>query len=103
MHNDLSKDGLQAVSVALDPLTDDEGKDVAQQVKDDILTKLRKWKAAFPNLLLDEKPEVWQEKFDITGPPCVYVFNRQGKIAEKFAPSVKYDEVRKLAEKLLKE
>jgi hypothetical protein len=72
-----AKDGVAAISVSLD---DPKDKKAMQNVRD----FLRKQKATFTNLVLDEKPEVWQEKLKFDGPPCVFVFNRDGKW-EKFA------------------
>jgi hypothetical protein len=37
----------------------------------------------FPNFLLDEEPELWQEKLKVGGPPLVFVFNRDNRIVLK--------------------
>ena len=51
------------------------------------------------NLQLDEPAEVWQKKLGVDGPPCVYVFDREGHIAGKWADKVAYNEIeKKLAE-----
>ena len=52
--------------------------------KDKVLKFLQKQKATMTNLILDEKPEVWQAKFKIDGPPLVMVFNRKGELEQKF-------------------
>ena len=45
----------------------------------------------------------WQEKLKIDGPPCVFVFNREGGIARKFAEiKVDYADVEKVVVELLK-
>jgi len=44
-----------------------------------VLKFLTERRAAFTNLILDESQEFWQKKFEMDGPPCVYVFNREGK------------------------
>lgn len=46
---------------------------------------LNQIKAQLPgNFLLDESEEFWAKKFSMNGPPCVFVFDRQGKRAGKF-------------------
>jgi hypothetical protein len=93
MQKKYAKDGVVAISVSVD---DPKDKKAMQNVID----FLRKQKAAFTNLVLDEKPEVWQEKLKINGPPCVFVFNRDGPY-EKFE-SPEYADIEKYVVKLLK-
>ena len=93
MHKKYAKDGLAAISVSLDDPKDEK----AQQR---VIDFLRKQKASFTNLVLDEKAEVWQEKLKFTGPPCVFVFSRDGKY-EKFE-SPDYAEIEKYVADLLK-
>jgi hypothetical protein len=77
MRQRFSKEDLVCVSVSLDSLAD----------KDKPLGFLTKVKAEFPNYLLDEESEVWQAKWDMSGPPVVFVFDRQGRRAAKFGTS----------------
>jgi hypothetical protein len=96
MQRKYAKDGLVAISVSLDDPNEDN-------VKDKVTKYLRSQKATFTNLILDEKPEVWQKKLKIEGPPCVFVFDRDGKIAKKFDSGEKYeDEIEKFVADLLK-
>ena len=44
---------------------------------------LEKQKATFTNVMLDAKPEVWQEKLKIDGPPAIYVFDRDNRFVKK--------------------
>lgn len=91
-----AKDNFAAVSVSLDDLSEDGAKDKVQKFLD-------KQQANFTNLILDEKPEVWQAKLKIDGPPLVFVFDRDGKLEQKFAgESVDYAKVEKLVGELLK-
>ena len=87
------KDGFTAVSVSFDNPTEQEK----------VLKFLKRMEAAFPNFILDEAGDVWTKKLDIDGPPCVFVFNREGKIAKKFKDDVDYKEVAKLVADLVKE
>jgi hypothetical protein len=94
MHRKYSKDGFAAVSVSLDDPKDER-----------LMANVRKFltgqKATFTNVVLNEKPEVWQMKLKFEGPPCVFVFNRAGKWT-KFEPFPEYAEVEKLVVEYLK-
>ena len=72
MHKKHAPQGMAVVTVALDDPTD-------RKAKEAVLAYLKEQRATFTNVILDEKEEVWQEKLKILGPPCFYVFNREGK------------------------
>src|SRR5437660_1477989 len=55
LHQQYAKDGLVAVSVSLDELSE-EG------AKDKVMKFLQKQQATMTNLILNEKPAVWQAK-----------------------------------------
>jgi cytochrome c biogenesis protein CcmG/thiol:disulfide interchange protein DsbE len=98
LHRRYGKDGLVCMSVSLD----------ATEKRPDVLKFLTKSEATFANFLLDEKPEVWQQKWKIVGPPAVFVFDRQGRRAAKFDAEnpdrpYTYDDVEKLVKDLLRE
>jgi hypothetical protein len=76
MHRKYAKDGLVALSVSLDDPADAAARSRA-------LAFLKKQGAAFTNVVLDEKPELYQEKLKIDGPPCIYIFNRDNRFAVK--------------------
>jgi thiol-disulfide isomerase/thioredoxin len=96
LHNQYAKAGLVAVSVSLDDLGEDGA-------KDKVLKFLQKQQAALTNVILDEKPEVWQAKLKIDGPPLVMVFNRKGELEQKFVDKdVDYAVIGKLVAELLK-
>jgi len=88
--------GLTCISVAVDP---PEGKGGA-------LKFLEKLNATIPNYWLDEHESVWQNRWDINGPPLVFVFDRQGRRAGKFysGPTNEpytHEDIEKLVTKLL--
>jgi thiol-disulfide isomerase/thioredoxin len=96
LHNKYKNDGFVAVSVTLDNPSDAEAR--ARFVK-----FLEKQKAGgLTNLQLDEPPELWQEKLGVSGPPCVYVFNREGRIVGKWDDKVDYAEIEKAVAELMK-
>jgi thiol-disulfide isomerase/thioredoxin len=96
LHHKYGSRGLVCMSLTVDPA---EG-------RDDALKFLVKQKATFANYWLDEKPEVWQERWHITGPPAVFVFDRQGRRAARFDTEddnkpFTYADVEKLVQQLL--
>jgi hypothetical protein len=97
MQKKYAKEGLAAISVCLVEQTSD-----VKKVSEKALAYLKKWQATFDNVVLNEDAKVWQKNLGIDGPPCIYVFNRDGKIAKKFDAGEKYDEVEKLVAELLK-
>jgi len=94
LHGEHAKAGLVAVSVSLDDLAE-EG------AKDKVMKFLQKQQATTTNLILDEKPELWQKKLNIDGPPLVMVFNQRGEKEKEFKDDVKYDEIEKIVARLL--
>ncbi len=93
MQNKYAKDAFAAISVSLDDPKDDKA-------RQNVLEFLRKQKATFTNLILDEKSEVWQQKLKFDGPPCVFVFDREGKWKQYTMPD--YAEIEKYVAELLK-
>jgi hypothetical protein len=94
MHKKYSSEGLAAISVSLDDPQD-------SKVMSRVLSFLQKQQAAFTNLVLDEKAEFWQEKLKFDGPPCVFVFDRDGKW-KKFEAPFEYEDVEKYVAELMK-
>jgi thiol-disulfide isomerase/thioredoxin len=95
LHKRYAKDGVACMSVNLDKAEHEAG----------ALKFLRAKGAAFPNFLLDEKSEVWQEKWGLKGIPAVFVFGRDGKVAAKFHSDddskFTYEDVEKKVQELL--
>ena len=77
--NEHVKDGLVVISVALDPLDDGKTSGVSRpETLENIDKFLKRQKATFTNLVLDEGQDAWQ-KFHIDVIPSVYIFDRDGK------------------------
>jgi hypothetical protein len=73
MHHKYKDQGLVLISVNLNDAHDDDD-------RKDTLKLLKKYKLDVINVVLDEPQEVWKEKLRIrVGPPCMYVFDRDGK------------------------
>jgi hypothetical protein len=96
MHRKFSKKGVACVSVSLDPADRQPA----------ALAFLKKQGAAFANYWLDEEADVWQDRFEVNGPPAVFVFNKEGKRVRKFDTSdpdgpYTYKDVEKVVEELI--
>ncbi len=89
MHRKYSAKGFAAVSVSLDDATDEQARASAKGF-------LTEKQATFSNFLLDEKVEFWQAKLKIDGPPCVFVFDRQGRLVKKYHDDVDYGEIERI-------
>ncbi len=95
MHQKHGGENLVCMSVSVDP---PEGRAAA-------LKFLQLKRATFPNYWLDEDISVWQDKFNINGPPAVFVFGQSGKVAKKFEsgdPGYEYSEIEQFVQELLK-
>jgi thiol-disulfide isomerase/thioredoxin len=96
LHDKYAAKGLACMSVSLDQAAD----------KDLALKFLKREKAEFTNVLLDEPAKTWQTFFDVYGPPAVMVFDRDGKLAGRFDhndvdKSYTHEDVEKLVVALL--
>lgn len=87
--------GFVAISVSLDD-PNEEGVQAA------VLKFLKSKKAGFRDYILDEKPAFWEDKLKIDGPPCAFVYDRDGKVAKKFDGFFEYAKVEPLVVDLLK-
>jgi hypothetical protein len=98
MHQKYDKDGLVCMSVSVDELRNKEA----------ALGFLKKQDATFANYLLDEEWDFWQNKWSINGPPAVFVFDRNNRVAAKFDTSdpdkpYTYNDVEQRVRQLLRE
>lgn len=93
MHTKLAPSGFTMMTVCLDR---------GPGEKDDVIKYLKSKGAAFPNLLLDEEPDLWQEKLRFNIMPCYYVFSRHGQWTQ-FKEDIRYEAVEKLVLELLRE
>jgi hypothetical protein len=98
MQKDLGDKGLVCLTVSVDDIPENRAKAPG------FLQKVGA--GGLLNFHLDEPSEVWTERWNVTGPPLVFVFDREGKRAGKFDSegdhTVKPEEVEKLVRELLK-
>jgi thiol-disulfide isomerase/thioredoxin len=98
LYNEHKKDGLAAITVAVDLAWGNYN----PAVHDSLQKFLQKQSATFPNLVLDTSKQVLEDKLRVKAVPCVYVFNRQGKWTQ-FADGIQPEELDALVKKLLAE
>jgi thiol-disulfide isomerase/thioredoxin len=97
LHQKYANSGLIAVSVSLDDAND---ADARQRV----IVFLTAQKATCRNVLLTDSPKVWQEKWKIAGPPCVFLFDRQGRLINRWEDKdIDYPAIERRVAELLKE
>src|SRR5436190_937665 len=94
MQTKYAAEGLVCMSANVDD-ADDRGK---------ALKFLRSQDAKIHNFLLNEPAEVWQTILDVSGPPSVIVYGRDGQVAKRFTnpEPFNYDDVEKFVVPLLK-
>ena len=92
LHEKFAKQGLVVISVSVDPPDDPDARSAAQA----FLTKQR---ATFRNVQLSDNAEVWQAKWNVVGPPLLFLFDRDGKLVSRWEGKIDVDEVaRRVAE-----
>ena len=85
--------GLRIITVSLD-----SPKNVEQ-----VRQVLQKLKATTANLLLSEPTSVVTDKLKVKAIPCLYLFDRQGRIERKFTQLPNHTELEQLIVQLLQE
>lgn len=71
-------------------------------VPDKVRAFLERQDARFTNLILNESPEVWQPRLKISAVPCVYVFDREGRISVKYSDEVDYELIKQRVAQLIR-
>jgi thiol-disulfide isomerase/thioredoxin len=85
LHGKYATRGLAVISVSVDVPDDADARAAARDF-------LVGHKATFRNVILSDKAEVWQVKWKVVGPPLLFLFDKQGRLAGrwegKFEPAV---------------
>jgi thiol-disulfide isomerase/thioredoxin len=77
LHEKYAARGLAVISVSVDPPDDAEARAAAREF-------LTKNQAAFRNVLLTDKAEVWQARWKTEGPPVLFLFDRAGRLVARW-------------------
>lgn len=96
LHRRYAGRGLAVISVSVDPPDDAEARAAARDF-------LVRQKAAFRNVILSDKAEVWQAKWKLDGPPLLFLFDRRGRLAGRWEGKFNPTEVEKKVSGLLDE
>ncbi len=96
MHTKHAKDGLAVVTVNIDEPGDKETREA-------VFGFLKESKAAFQNLVMDakQKPEKLLDKLGVGEFPTTFIYDRDGKLREKFTGPA-HKKIESLVEELLK-
>jgi thiol-disulfide isomerase/thioredoxin len=96
LHDRYGHKGLVVVSVSVDPPDDADARKAAKAF-------LVKQKAEFRNVILTDKAEEWQEKWQVGGPPIFFLFDRQGRLVTRWDEKIDLAEVEKRIAVLVEE
>lgn len=77
LHGKYAGRGLAVLSVSVDPPDDPDARAAARDF-------LVRQKAAFRNVILTDKAEVWQARWKTDGPPLLFLFDKQGRLAGRW-------------------
>jgi thiol-disulfide isomerase/thioredoxin len=77
LHRKYAKDGLAVVSVSIDDVRD-------ENVRERVKLFLQQQSSTCKNLLLAEKPEVWDQKLKMKYVPSMFLFDRQGRLINRW-------------------
>jgi thiol-disulfide isomerase/thioredoxin len=86
--------GLVVLTVSLD---DPDSPESQQRIRQFLVSQ----QADTENYVLREKPEVWQVKLKIDGPPCLFLFDQRGRLIKKYHEHVDFEDIDKRIETLL--
>jgi thiol-disulfide isomerase/thioredoxin len=74
-----------------------------EDVREPVLAFLRSQGATFDNVVSNEESDVLYRKFKLNAVPAIFVYDRQGKLRERFEKEGAYEKVRALVAELVKE
>lgn len=80
LHRQHAKQGLAVVTVSIDDASDPGAGDRVKMF-------LQQQQATCRNLLLAEKPEVWVSKLKMNSVPCMFLFDRDGRLINRWTGS----------------
>jgi thiol-disulfide isomerase/thioredoxin len=102
MSREIGPDKLAAISLALDY----DGLGRPEEKREKVLGYLERFGATFDNVLSSDEADQVYQRLEFYAPPAVFVYDRQGKLSQKFDASAPgghftYADVRRQVEKLL--
>ena len=99
LHKEYGPDKLACISLSFDY----EGIGQPQDVREPVLSFLRSQGATFDNVMSNEESDALYRKFKLSSVPAVFVYDRDGKLRERFVDEGAYEQVRPLVAELIQE
>jgi thiol-disulfide isomerase/thioredoxin len=99
LHKEYGPDKVACISLSFDY----EGLGKPEEVREPVLTFLKSQGATFDNLMSNEESDVLYRKFKLNAVPAVFVYDRSGKLRERFESEGAYEKVRALVAELVKQ
>lgn len=99
LHEEYGPDKLACISLSFDY----EGIGQPEDVREPVLGFLRSQGATFDNVMSHEESDVLYRKFKLSSVPAVFVYDRDGKLRERFVDEGAYEQVRPLVAELIQE
>ncbi len=99
LHSEYPAEELACVSLSFDY----EGLGQPEEASEPVLQFLRSQRATFDNWMSNEESDVLYRKFDLNSVPAIFVYDRSGKLRQRFENEGAYADVRKLVAELVKE
>jgi thiol-disulfide isomerase/thioredoxin len=99
LHKQYGPEQLACISLSFDY----EGIGKPEDVRDGVLSFLRAQGATFDNVMSNEESDALYRKFKLNAVPAIFVYDRAGKLRERFEDEGAYEKVRPLVAQLVKE
>jgi thiol-disulfide isomerase/thioredoxin len=99
LHKTYGGEDVACVSMSFDY----EGLGTPEESQPPVLEFLKSQGAAFDNFMSNEESDVLYRKFQLNSVPAVFVYDRTGKLRERFESEGAYEKVRALVAELVKE
>jgi hypothetical protein len=99
LHKEYPADDVACVSLSFDY----EGLGSPEEAEPPVLEFLKSQGATFDNFMSNEESDVLYRKFELNAVPAVFVYDRAGKLRERFESEGAYEKVKALVAQLVKE
>jgi thiol-disulfide isomerase/thioredoxin len=99
LHKEYPADDVACVSLSFDY----EGLGSPEEAEPPVSEFLKSQGATFDNFMSNEESDVLYRKFELNAVPAVFVYDRAGKLRERFESEGAYEKVKALVAQLVKE
>ena len=99
LHKEYPAEDLACISLSFDY----EGLGTPEEAREPVIGFLKTQGATFDNLMSNEESDVLYRKLDLNAVPAVFVYDRSGKLRQRFESEGAYEQVRQLVAELVAE